>query len=103
MWIWGAIGAPRLFVWTAWELQLYDVYMPDVGSFERPLALDVALLWWTSSLIALCVGVVWSTSLAVADANDRAVSSARPAGDGPSRSAPPLQPHSEPKVRRNNP
>lgn len=64
IWLWGGIGAPWLYVWGAWDLQLDDLIQPVDGSLEGSRELYVAMWWWLGSLACLLIGLAWSGWLA---------------------------------------
>lgn len=61
VWLWGAIGAPWLYVWMAWELQLDGFYVPAVQSTTLFAAL---WWWWLSAVVSLLIGLAWSAWVA---------------------------------------
>lgn len=62
VWLWGAIGAPWIYVRMAWDLQLDGLYVPAVQS----ITLSAALWWWwwLSTVVSLLIGLAWSAWVA---------------------------------------
>lgn len=81
VWLWGAIGAPWIYVWMAWDLQLDGFYVLAVQSTTLSAAL---WWWWLSTVLSLLIGLAWSAWLAsrpeptIIDLNESASVSRQP-------------------------
>lgn len=62
IWLWGAIGAPWIYPWIAWDLQLFDYFNESPPPGTSSPALTIGLWWWLGAGLALLVGVVWSSA-----------------------------------------
>ncbi|WP_022880313.1 hypothetical protein [Microbacterium sp. B19] len=66
IWLWGAIGATWIYPWVSWDIPLYSFFDENPPDVTGSIAPAVGPFWWFGALLALPVGVIWSSTIAVA-------------------------------------